>query len=74
MLKSKAAVKVMKKTPLERLLCETDSPYLWSSRNEPANVASAYAQAAAAKGEEVREVKEKIFSSAKELFSVSGLK
>ena len=42
-LKSRSAFKVIERTPLERLLCETDSPFLWhDGRNEPSHVRAVY--------------------------------
>ncbi len=49
-LKSKGVDRIIKKTPVERLFCETDSPWLWpGGRNEPANVESAYGRVARVK-------------------------
>jgi TatD DNase family protein len=49
-LRSKSLDKVIKKTPLERIFCETDSPWLWpAGRNEPSNVAAAYGRVAKVK-------------------------
>jgi TatD DNase family protein len=46
-LKSKGIDKIIKKTPLERISCETDAPWLWQGgRNEPANVRAAYERVA----------------------------
>lgn len=46
-LKSKAVDKIIRKAPIERIFCETDSPWLWQGgRNEPANVRAAYERVA----------------------------
>ncbi len=45
-LKGKERDKIIKKAPLDRLLAETDSPWLWNPRNEPANVREVYARIA----------------------------
>ncbi len=42
---------LIKKCPLEHMLLETDSPYLWNGRNEPANVSKLYEFVAEIKGE-----------------------
>jgi len=56
-LKSKAVDKIIKKTPLERIFCETDAPWLWQGgRNEPANVKAAYERVAKIKSVELERV------------------
>jgi len=56
-LKSKAVDKIIKKTPLERIFCETDSPWLWQGgRNEPANVRAVYERVAKIKSVELERV------------------
>lgn len=42
---------LVKKCPLEHMLLETDSPFLWSGRNEPANVSKLYEFVSETKGE-----------------------
>jgi TatD DNase family protein len=42
---------LIKKCPLEHMLLETDSPYLWKGRNEPANVSKLYEFVSEIKGE-----------------------
>ena len=67
-LKNKSRVKLVKRLPLNRILCETDSPYLWEGRNEPANVVSVYREVARVKGLELGEAREAIGANAEELF------
>ncbi len=67
-LKNKARVKLIKRFPLNKILCETDSPFLWTGRNEPANVVSVYEEAARVKGLELGEVRGLVGSNAEELF------
>jgi len=56
-MKSKSLDKVIKKTPLERIFCETDAPWLWQQgRNEPANVRAAYERVAKIKSAELARV------------------
>ncbi|MFH0835418.1 MAG: TatD family hydrolase [Candidatus Micrarchaeota archaeon] len=44
-LKNKARVSIIGSVPEGRVLCETDSPYLWrGERNEPRNVAEVYGE------------------------------
>ncbi|VVB67439.1 Tat-linked quality control protein TatD [Candidatus Norongarragalina meridionalis] len=44
-LKNKARVTIIERVQDGRVLCETDSPYLWrGERNEPANVAEVYGE------------------------------
>ena len=50
-LKSKSQVTLIERAQEGRVLCETDSPYLWrGGRNEPANVAEVYAEMARLRG------------------------
>ncbi len=73
-LKSRDALTVIEKTPLDRLLCETDSPFLWkdvngkSARNEPANVKSVYEKISETKGVELSEVEAKIRENIEKIF------
>ncbi len=67
-IKSKDRKYIMKNIELENLLCETDSPYLWSGRNEPANVVEVYSEISKAKEIEVNLVAEKIMLNAKNFF------
>jgi uncharacterized protein (TIGR00288 family) len=54
----------IQKTPLENLLCETDSPFLWKNgANEPANVRTVYEAVARAKGVAVNKAAGQIFSN-----------
>jgi TatD DNase family protein len=69
-LKNSARVKLIETVPFERLLAETDSPFLWKGgRNEPSNVIEVYGEVARVKGVPVSEVEERFWSNAGELFS-----
>ncbi|PIN96708.1 hypothetical protein COU39_00105 [Candidatus Micrarchaeota archaeon CG10_big_fil_rev_8_21_14_0_10_60_32] len=69
-LKNDCRVKLIETVPFERLLAETDSPFLWrGGRNEPANVAEVYETVAQAKGLGVGEVEGAFWRNAGELFS-----
>lgn len=69
-LKNSARVKLIETVPFERLLAETDSPFLWKGgRNEPSNVIEVYGEVAEIKGVPVGEVEEGFWSNAGELFS-----
>ncbi|MEK6954210.1 MAG: TatD family hydrolase [Candidatus Micrarchaeota archaeon] len=71
-LKSKEIDKIIKNAPLNNLLSETDSPYLWSEgRNEPANVAAAWERISEIKGIPLEEVKSALFANAAKFFEVS---
>ena len=67
-LKSKNRVKLIKRTPLEDLFCETDSPFLWKGRNEPANVREVYEDVAKHKKISFDKVEEKIDSNVSEFY------
>ncbi|MBI5635923.1 TatD family hydrolase [Candidatus Micrarchaeota archaeon] len=71
-LKSSSKSKVIKNTPIEQLVCETDSPFLWrqGERNEPANVISAYAQVAQIKGLEIEEAAQQLTLNAKAFYNI----
>jgi TatD DNase family protein len=70
-LKSKGIDKIIKKTPLERLFCETDSPWLWAGgRNEPANVGVAYERVAKVKSEPFEKVVGTIDSGVAAFFGI----
>ncbi|MFH1257491.1 MAG: TatD family hydrolase [Candidatus Micrarchaeota archaeon] len=70
-LKSKDVDKAIKETPLNSLLTETDSPYLWSGgRNEPANVANVYERIAKIKDTTVDEVNNAIMANASKFFEL----
>lgn len=67
--------KVVEISPIEHLLCETDSPLLSPYKsetlnNEPANVIEAYKKIAEIKGISVDEAKEKIWNNVTRLFAV----
>ena len=70
-LKSKDRVRILEETPLEALVFETDSPYLWQGENQPGNVKSVYELAAETKGVALEEVVGKIGSNVERLFEVS---
>ncbi len=73
-LKSRDAVIVIENTPLSKLLCETDSPFLWkdelgrNARNEPANVKSVYEKISVTNGVELSEVAAGIRDNVKKIF------
>ena len=73
-LKSKGINKIIKKTPLERLLCETDSPWLWQGgRNEPSNVKSVYERVAKIKSQPFEKVVETVDGSASSFFGIKRI-
>jgi TatD DNase family protein len=66
---------VIKKIPLEKIMVETDSPYLSpvpyrGKRNEPLNVKEVVKKIAELKGLEVEEVAEITYNNAKRLFKI----
>ncbi|MDP3881812.1 MAG: TatD family hydrolase [Nanoarchaeota archaeon] len=64
--------KIIAEIPLEKLLCETDSPYLHPDKkwpNQPSNVIESYKKIAEIKKLPLEEVKEKIFNNYKNLSS-----
>lgn len=67
-IKSKERKYIMKNITLENLLCETDSPYLWQQRNEPANVKEVYEGIAKEKNIEINEVEAAIEENARRFF------
>jgi len=73
-LKSRNVLIVIEKTPLSKLLCETDSPFLWkdengrNARNEPANVKSVYEKISETKGVELGEVVARIRENVENIF------
>ncbi len=71
-LKSKDLDKIIKDAPLNSLLAETDSPYLWSEgRNEPANVVSVYERIARIKGMPQEQVQMAIMANASKFFEIT---
>ncbi len=64
--------KVVEKTPIENLLCETDSPYLHPIKgkrnNEPMNVIESYKKIAEIKKLSLKQIQEKIKNNFKKLF------
>jgi len=64
--------KIIKEVGIERLLCETDSPYLHPDKkwpNEPANVIESYKKISEIKGISLEEAKKKVFDNYLSLFS-----
>jgi TatD DNase family protein len=62
---------VIRRVPIENLLCETDSPYLHPDKewpNEPVNVLESYKKIAEIKGLKLKEVEKKIEWNYKKLF------
>lgn len=66
--------KIAKDAPIERLFCETDSPYLHPVKgqydNEPANVVEGYKKVAEIKGITLEECEKKIEENYKRVFGV----
>ncbi len=70
-LKSKDVKKTIAKTPLEQLVCETDSPWLWDPwPNEPKNVKFSYEEVARVKELGFEKVEEKVDENAKNFFKL----
>ncbi len=67
-IKSKDRKYIMTKIDAANLLCETDSPYLWSERNEPANVVEVYQGIAKAKQTNVDKIAEQIEKNTENFF------
>ena len=65
--------KVVERTPIEQLFCETDSPFLHPEKgrhdNEPANVIMSYKKIAEIKNLSLEEVKKIIFENYTRIFS-----
>jgi TatD DNase family protein len=62
---------VIKRIPIQNLLCETDTPYLHPLKewpNEPANVIYSYKKIAEIKGIKIKEVEKEIEDNFKKLF------
>ncbi len=77
--KSDALREIAAWAPIERGLCETDSPYLAPQRlrgrtNEPANVADVYEQVARARGMELDAFAEAVWRNANTLFGLNDFK
>ncbi len=69
-IKSKDKKYIMKHIETEKLLCETDSPYLWQQgRNEPANVRSVYEEISKAKEQSIEKIEEKIAENVEKFFN-----
>jgi TatD DNase family protein len=70
-LKSKDLWKVMRDCPINSILTETDSPYLWSEgRNEPAHVVSVYEKIAEIKKMPVEAVEQSVMANASKFFEI----
>ncbi len=73
-IKSGSFQKIAEKLPLERLFCETDSPFLWKNeagiaeRNEPKNVVWAYQRVAQYKKKTVEEVAAQLWKNGEKFF------
>ncbi|MFH1779746.1 MAG: TatD family hydrolase [Candidatus Micrarchaeota archaeon] len=64
--KNKEKTKTIQETPLENLLCETDSPFLnpfGQGRNEPAFVIEAYKEIVEAKKEDLSQIEQIIYDN-----------
>lgn len=70
-LKNKDRDKIIRDLPLNRLVCETDAPYLWPSfPSEPANVTEVYQRISEKKQIPLEEVKEQVFRNVVEFFKL----
>jgi TatD DNase family protein len=74
--RARALLDVATRVPLDRILAETDSPYLAPQavrgvRNEPANVVHTLEALAAARGEDVRELEAAIDANARAAFALA---
>ncbi len=67
-IKSKDRKYIMAKIEASHFLCETDSPYLWSGTNEPANVTEVYHSIAKAKQTNVEKTAEQVAENAAAFF------
>ncbi|MFA5303136.1 MAG: TatD family hydrolase [Candidatus Nanoarchaeia archaeon] len=64
-----------KEVPINRLLCETDSPYLWKSGlNTPINVINSYEMIAKIKGLKLSDCEKTIQSTVKKVFKITEFK
>ena len=73
-LKSEHFQQLVRMTPIEHLLCETDSPYLHPEKefpNEPCNVIVSYEMIAKIKGLKLKDVEKQIEGNYKRLFQTS---
>ena len=70
-LKSKDVDKIIRDAPLNNLLTETDSPYLWQGeRNEPGNVRFVYDRIAEIKKIPVEQVRQSVMANASQFFEI----
>lgn len=66
---------LVKEVPVERLFCETDSPYLWKEgTNTPLNVVYSYEAIAKIKGIALNECEKIIENSVKKVFKITEFK
>jgi len=66
---------LVKQAPLERLMCETDSPYLWKNGiNTPLNIIHAYEKISQLKGIKVQDCELIIEKTAKTIFKIREFK
>ena len=68
-IKSKDKKYIMKHIETENLICETDSPYLWTSRNEPANVKAVYEEISKIKEISLEKIEGKISENVEKFFN-----
>ena len=66
--KSKDRTAILTSVPLDRILCETDSPYSWKSRNEPKNVKEVYEEMAKVVKKPLEEITQQVGENAEKVF------
>ncbi len=70
-LKNKDRDRIIRDVPLDRLVCETDSPYLWPVfPSEPLNVIEVYDRIASKKQVSLGEVKRQVFQNVNSFFKL----
>ncbi|MBI5224332.1 TatD family hydrolase [Candidatus Micrarchaeota archaeon] len=70
-LKSKDVDKIIRDAPLNSLLTETDSPYLWQGeRNEPSNVRFVYDRISEIKKVPVEQVRQSVMATTSQFFEI----
>ena len=67
----KARDNIIKAAPIENLLAETDSPYLWRGRNEPSNVSEVYGRIAKVRKESLEKIEKQIDANARKFFGLN---